>query len=211
MGRARATRPLLHVENLSKLYPVRRGLLGKPSFVHAVDGVTFYVRKAETLGLVGESGCGKSTLGRASIRLVEPTLGRITFDGKDVTRMREAELRAMRRRMQIVFQDPYGSLNPRMTVREIVGEGITIHRLAEGAAEEEAMVAEVLRRVGLRPDLMGRVPHELSGGQRQRVSIGRALAVRPDCVVCDEPVSALDVSVQAQILNLLEELQDELS
>ena len=211
VGRARVARPLLHVEKLSKLYPVQQGLFGKQSFVHAVDGVTFYIRKGETLGLVGESGCGKSTLGRASIRLVEPTLGRILFDGKDLTRMPEPELRAMRRRMQIVFQDPYGSLNPRMTVREIVGEGIAIHRLAKTGGDAEAMVADVLRKVGLHPEMMGRFPHEFSGGQRQRIGIARALAVSPDFIVCDEPVSALDLSVQAQVVNLLEELQDELS
>jgi oligopeptide transport system ATP-binding protein len=208
---AEATRALLHVEKLSKLYPVREGLLGRPAFVHAVDGVTFYVRRGETLGLVGESGCGKSTLGRTVIRLVEPTLGRIVFDGKDLTRMPEPELRGMRRRMQIVFQDPYGSLNPRMTVREIVGEGIVIHRLAASRSDAEAMVASVLRKVGLRPEMMDRFPHEFSGGQRQRIGIARALAVSPEFIVCDEPVSALDLSVQAQIVNVLEELQDELS
>jgi oligopeptide transport system ATP-binding protein len=210
VGRARATRPLVHVEKLSKLFPIHRGFFGKPVFLHAVDGVTFYIRKAETLGLVGESGCGKSTLGRAVIRLIEPTLGRILFDGKDLTRMPEPELRAIRRRMQIVFQDPYASLNPRMTLREIVGEGIAIHRLAATRREADEQVADALRRVGLRPEMMGRFPHELSGGQRQRVGIARALAVQPDFIVCDEPVSALDLSVQAQIVNLLEELQDDL-
>lgn len=210
VGRVRATRPLVHAERLSKLFPVHRGLLKKPVFVHAVDGVTFYVRKGETLGLVGESGCGKSTLGRTVIRLLEPTLGRVMFDGRDLTAMREPDLRAARRRMQLIFQDPYGSLNPRMTIREIVGEGIAIHRLAASRSEADEQVAEVLRRVGLRPEMGGRFPHELSGGQRQRVGIARALAVRPDFIVCDEPVSALDLSVQAQILNLLEELQDEL-
>ena len=210
-GRDRsASRPLVYVEKLSKLFPVRRGLLDRTVFVHAVDGVSFYIRKGETFGLVGESGCGKSTLGRAVIRLIEPTLGRVLFDGRDLTRMSEAELRATRRRMQIVFQDPYGSLNPRMTVREIVGEGIAIHRLAASAREAGEQVAEVLRRVGLRAEHADRFPHELSGGQRQRVGIARALAVRPDFIVCDEPVSALDVSVQAQIVNLLEELQDDL-
>ncbi|HSO00526.1 MAG TPA: ABC transporter ATP-binding protein [Candidatus Nanopelagicales bacterium] len=162
------------------------------------------------MGLVGESGCGKSTLGRAVIRLIEPTLGRVLFDGRDITAMQEGELRAARRRMQIVFQDPYGSLNPRMTVREIVGEGITIHRLASSRKERDELVGEVLDRVGLRKDVGGRFPHELSGGMRQRVGIARALAVRPEFIVCDEPVSALDLSVQAQIVNLLEELQDEL-
>jgi oligopeptide/dipeptide ABC transporter ATP-binding protein len=210
-ARPRDERPLLQVERLSKLYPVQRGLFAKPSFVHAVSDVSFHVRRGETLGLVGESGSGKSTLGRASIRLIEPTLGRLLFDGEDVTRMADRELRALRRRMQIVFQDPFGSLNPRMTVREIVGEGIAIHRLAQGPAESEARVAEVIGKVGLRPDMMGRFPHEFSGGQRQRIAIARALAVRPDFVVCDEPVSALDLSVQAQIVNLLEDLQDDLS
>jgi oligopeptide transport system ATP-binding protein len=202
--------PLVQVEKLSKLFPVRGGLFEKPRFVHAVDGVTLYVRKGETLGLVGESGCGKSTLGRTMIRLLEPTLGRILFDGRDVTRMLDAELRATRRRMQIVFQDPYSSLNPRMTVRDIVGEGISIFNLAKSRAEADAQVSAVLAKVGLGPEVLGRYPHEFSGGQRQRIGIARALAVGPDFLVCDEPVSALDVSVQAQILNLLEGLQDEL-
>ncbi len=202
--------PLVQVEKLSKLFPVRGGLFEKPRFVHAVDGVTLYVRKGETLGLVGESGCGKSTLGRTMIRLLEPTLGRILFDGRDVTRMLDAELRATRRRMQIVFQDPYSSLNPRMTVRDIVGEGISIFNLAKTRADADAQVTAVLAKVGLGPEVLGRYPHEFSGGQRQRIGIARALAVGPDFMVCDEPVSALDVSVQAQILNLLEELQDEL-
>ena len=198
------------VEKLSKLYPVSGGVFGKARFVHAVDGVSLYIRRGETLGLVGESGCGKSTLGRTLIRLVEPTLGRVVFDGKDITRMPPGELRALRRRMQIVFQDPYSSLNPRMTVREIVGEGIAIHRLAKTRREADDKVAAVLARVGLGPELLGRYPHEFSGGQRQRMGIGRALAVEPDFIVCDEPVSALDVSVQAQVLNLLESLQDDL-
>ncbi|AUX48589.1 peptide ABC transporter ATPase [Sorangium cellulosum] len=208
---ARGARPLLQVERVSKLYPVQRGPLAKPSFVQAVDGVTFHVHRGETLGLVGESGSGKTTLGRTVIRLVEPTLGRIFFDGEDLTAMSGRALRATRRRMQIVFQDPYGSLNPRMTVREIVGEGIVIHRLARSRDEATAMVEGALQKVGLRPDMMERFPHEFSGGQRQRIAIARALVVRPHFVVCDEPVSALDLSVQAQIINLLEELQDELS
>ncbi|WP_437675568.1 ABC transporter ATP-binding protein [Sorangium sp. So ce131] len=208
---ARGARPLLQVERLSKLYPVQRGPFARPSFVQAVDGVTFHVHRGETLGLVGESGSGKSTLGRTAIRLVEPTLGRIFFDGEDLTAMSGRALRATRRRMQIVFQDPYGSLNPRMTVREIVGEGIVIHRLARSRDEATTMVEGALQKVGLRPDMMERFPHEFSGGQRQRIAIARALVVRPHFVVCDEPVSALDLSVQAQIINLLEELQDELS
>ncbi|AUX38039.1 MULTISPECIES: ABC transporter ATP-binding protein [Sorangium] len=208
---ARGERPLVQAERLSKLYPVQRGPFAKPAFVQAVDGVSFHVDRGETLGLVGESGSGKSTLGRLAIRLIEPTVGRVLFDGVDLTTLSARALRAMRRRMQIVFQDPYGSLNPRMTLREIVGEGIVIHRLARSRDEETAMVEGVLQKVGLRPDMMERFPHELSGGQRQRVAIARALAVRPDFIVCDEPVSALDLSVQAQIVNLLEELQDELS
>ena len=206
----RRGRPLIIAEKLSKLYPVPGGAFGKTHFVHAVDGVSLYLRRGETLGLVGESGCGKSTLGRTLIRLIEPTLGRVVFDGKDITRLPPSELRPLRRRMQIVFQDPYSSLNPRMTVGQIAGEGIAIHRLARDRRDAEARVAAVLARVGLSPDLMARYPHELSGGQRQRVGIARALAVEPDFIVCDEPVSALDVSVQAQVLNLLEELQDDL-
>jgi oligopeptide/dipeptide ABC transporter ATP-binding protein len=203
-------RPLLVAEKLSKLFPVPGGAFKKTRFVHAVDGVSLYVRRGETLGLVGESGSGKSTLGRTLIRLVEPTLGRVVFDGKDITRMPATELRALRRRLQIVFQDPYSSLNPRMTVREIVGEGIAIHALAASRREADEKIAAVLARVGLPPELLARYPHELSGGQRQRVGIARALAVQPDFIVCDEPVSALDVSVQAQVLNLLEGLQDDL-
>jgi oligopeptide transport system ATP-binding protein len=202
--------PLLQVEKLSKLYPVHEGLLGRPRFVHAVDGVSFYVRKGETFGLVGESGSGKTTLGRTILRLVEPTLGRVTFEGHDVTRMRPGELRALRRKMQLIFQDPYSSLNPRMTVREIVGEGISIFEIAKTKADEEALVVKALEKVGLRPDMMGRYPHEFSGGQRQRIGIARALAVEPSFIVCDEPVSALDATVQARIVNLLEALQDEL-
>jgi oligopeptide/dipeptide ABC transporter ATP-binding protein len=202
--------PLVVAEKLSKLYPVPGGVFGKTRFVNAVAGVSLYIRRGETLGLVGESGCGKSTLGRTLIRLIEPTLGRVIFDGKDITRLPAGELRALRRRMQIVFQDPYASLNPRMTVREIVGEGIAIHKLALGRKRADEKVAAVLAKVGLGPDLMARYPHEFSGGQRQRIGIARALAVEPDFIVCDEPVSALDLSVQAQVLNLLEALQDEL-
>ena len=208
--RARSSRPLVQAEKLSKLYPVKRGPFAPTKFVHAVDGVTFYVKKGETLGLVGESGCGKSTLGRTLIRLSEPTFGRVLFDGKDLVKLPEAELRGLRRRMQIVFQDPYSSLNPRMTVREIVGEGIGVFELAATRAQADEKIAALLRKVGLGPEAMGRYPHEFSGGQRQRIGIARALAVEPEFIVCDEPVSALDVSVQAQILNLLGELQEEL-
>ncbi len=200
---------LLQVERLAKFFPVKKGLLGRTKLVRAVDGVTFYVRSGETLGLVGESGCGKSTLGRAVLRLVEPTFGRIVFDGKDITPLSQAQLRPLRRKMQIIFQDPYSSLNPRMTVRAIVGEALKIHQLASSRSEEEAKVEALLKRVGLRPEAMQRYPHEFSGGQRQRIGIARALAVEPDFIVCDEPISALDVSIQAQIVNLLLDLQEE--
>ncbi|MDI1444506.1 oligopeptide/dipeptide ABC transporter ATP-binding protein [Polyangium sp. 6x1] len=207
----RSGKPLLQVEKLSVLFPVRQGLFRAPKFLHAVDGVSFYIRPGETLGLVGESGCGKSTLGRTVLRLVEPTLGRVVFDGQDITRLSERAIRPLRRRMQVVFQDPYSSLNPRMTVREIVGEGIAALRLAKTTREADETVEEMVAKVGLGREALDRYPNEFSGGQRQRIAIARALAVRPDFVVCDEPTSALDVSVQAQILNLLERLQDELS
>jgi oligopeptide transport system ATP-binding protein len=202
--------PLVQVEKLSKFFPVRRGMFGGIKFVRAVDGVTLYVRRGETLGLVGESGCGKSTLGRTILRLVEPTYGRIVYEGRDVVPMGSRELRALRRKMQIIFQDPYSSLNPRMTVRDIVGEAIRIHKLAKSRDEEESKVAALLTKVGLRPEMMTRYPHEFSGGQRQRIGIARALAVEPEFIVCDEPISALDVSIQAQIVNLLSDLQEEL-
>lgn len=207
---AAKSRRLLQVEKLSKYFPVRRGLFGKVKLLRAVDDVSLYVKKGETLGLVGESGCGKSTLGRTILRLTEPTYGRIVYDGKDIVPMSQGELRALRRKMQIVFQDPYSSLNPRMTIRQIVGEAISIHKLANGKSEEEDKIASLLRKVGLRPEMIARYPHELSGGQRQRVGIARALAVEPELIVCDEPISALDVSIQAQIVNLLQDLQDEL-
>ncbi len=206
---AKERRPLMHAERVSKLFPVKKGLFGRTRFVRAVDGVSLYVRHGETLGLVGESGCGKSTLGRTLLKLLEPTSGRIVFDGRDITHMSHRQLRPLRRRMQIIFQDPYSSLNPRMTVRSIVGEALSVHKLAKDAAEEEAKVEALLKRVGLRPEAMKRYPHEFSGGQRQRVGIARALAVEPDFIVCDEPISALDVSIQAQIVNLLLDLQDE--
>ena len=204
-------RPLVATEGLSKYYPLRAGLFRRDErFVRAVDGVSLRVNKGETMALVGESGCGKSTLGRLILRLVEPTFGRVIFDGKETTGRSQKELRPLRRRMQIIFQDPYSSLNPRMTVREIVGEAIRIHHLAKTRAEEEARIETLLERVGLRVDAMNRYPHEFSGGQRQRIGIARALAVEPDFIVCDEPVSALDVSIQAQIVNLLVELQETL-
>lgn len=204
-------RTLVATEKLSKYYPIGRGLFSRGDRVlRAVDDVSIRVRRGETLGLVGESGCGKSTLGRMLLRLVDPTYGRIVYDGRDIAKLGASELRPLRRKMQIIFQDPYSSLNPRMTVREIVAEAIRIHRLAATASDEETMVADLLRKVGLRPEAMDRYPHEFSGGQRQRVGIARALAVQPEFIVCDEPISALDVSIQAQIVNLLLDLQDEL-
>ena len=198
---------LLDVRDLVVHFPRRTGLLGtRREVVQAVNGVSLSVAAGETLGLVGESGCGKTTLARAVLRLVDPTAGRVTFDGQDVLALAPRPLRALRRRMQIVFQDPYASLNPRLTVRRAVREGIEIHRLAEGA-EADRRVVRLLEEVGLTADAVARYPHELSGGQRQRVSIARALAVEPDLLVCDEPVSALDVSVQAQVLNLFADLQ----
>jgi len=203
--------PLLEVEKLSTRFRVGRGwLAGGHRVVHAVEGVSLHVAAGETLGLVGESGCGKSTLGRSVLRLIEPTEGTVRFEGVDLTRLSQRDLRPYRRRMQIVFQDPYGSLNPRMTVRAAVGEAIRIHSLAANAAEERERVAAALARVGLRPEHMDRYPHEFSGGQRQRIGIARALAVEPRFILADEPVSALDVSIQAQIVNLLLDLQDEL-
>ncbi|MFO0587472.1 MAG: oligopeptide/dipeptide ABC transporter ATP-binding protein [Polyangiaceae bacterium] len=209
VGAVRA-RPLLIVERVSKVFPVRKGLFGKPQFLHAVEDVSFYLRRSETLGIVGESGSGKSTLARAILRLTEPTFGRVVFDEKEITRMSLADLRPMRRRMQIIFQDPAAALNPRMTVRECVAEGLSIFRLVKDDAEMDAAIEKALATVGLPPETMARFPHELSGGQKQRVGIARALAVKPELLVCDEPVSALDVSIQAQILNLLLRLQRDL-
>jgi len=199
--------PLLSVSRLTKHFPIRRGVFGRAAgAVRAVDGVTLEVARGETLGIVGESGCGKTTLGRSILRLIEPTAGEIHFDGIDVRALDGASLRRLRRRMQIIFQDPFSSLNPRMTVGAIVREGLTIHRLASGA-EADTRVRQLLDEVGLRPEYASRYPHEFSGGQRQRIGIARALAVEPELIVCDEPVSALDVSVQAQVINLLQDLQ----
>ncbi len=202
---------LMRVENVTKRFTVEKDLLGRPiKEVRAVDDVSLHVRRGETLGLVGESGCGKSTLGRVMLRLHEPTSGRIVFEGVDISTLSPRELRPMRRRMQIVFQDPYSSLNPRMTVRATLSEALRIHGLAGSKSEEEGRVAALLERVGLRPEHMRRYPHEFSGGQRQRIGIARALAVEPSFIVADEPISALDVSIQAQVVNLLGDLQDEL-
>ncbi len=201
--------PLLEVRNLTKHFPIRTGLLQRVTgAVKAVDGVSFDVHAGETLALVGESGCGKTTTGRSILRLVEPTSGSVHFDGTDVLALRGEALRRMRRRMQIIFQDPYGSLNPRMTVGAAIKEGLIVHGLAEGSAADRR-VATLLDEVGLRPEYAARYPHEFSGGQRQRIGIARALAVEPSFIVCDEPVSALDVSVQAQVVNLLRDLQRE--
>jgi oligopeptide transport system ATP-binding protein len=206
------TTPLLRVDGLVKQFPIKGGLLQREiGRVHAVDGVSFDLAAGETLGLVGESGCGKSTTGRCILRLIEPTAGSVWFEGRDVTAMGRDELRTMARHMQIIFQDPYASLNPRMTVGAIIGEALTIHKLAKTAQEYEARIVELLETVGLSADHMRRYPHEFSGGQRQRIGIARALAVSPKLVVCDEAVSALDVSIQAQVINLLEDLQSKFS
>jgi oligopeptide/dipeptide ABC transporter ATP-binding protein len=203
--------PLLDVRNLKKYFPVRKGVFGRTAaWVKAVDDVSFTVGRGETLGLVGESGCGKTTCGRAILRLIEPTAGVIRFEDRPVLGLKGEALRALRREMQIIFQDPYGSLNPRMTVGAIVGEGLSVHRMGS-RADRQARVAELLEQVGLAPEHVNRYPHEFSGGQRQRIGVARALAVDPKFIVCDEPVSALDVSIQAQIVNLLTELRSKLN
>ena len=202
---------LLQVNNLVKHFPVKGGVFSKTvDKVHAVDGVSFDIAPGETLGMVGESGCGKSTTGRCVLRLIAPTSGQIWFDGEDVTNVNKTQLRALARDMQIIFQDPYASLNPRMTVGAIVGEAMIIHKLAASAKERDDRVVELLETVGLHPDHLRRFPHEFSGGQRQRIGIARALAVKPKLIICDEPVSALDVSIQAQVINLLEDLQEKM-
>jgi oligopeptide transport system ATP-binding protein len=204
------TEALLSATGLVKHYTVRRQFLGgTPRQLRAVDGVSFKLARREVLGLVGESGCGKSTVGRMVMRLIEPTAGRVDFDGVEVTALQRRELRALRRRIQIVFQDPYSSLNPRMTIARMVGEPLRIHRLC-ATTEIEDRVAAMLRKVGLGTDHMRRYPHELSGGQRQRVGIARALIMNPEMLVADEPVSSLDVSIQAQVLNLLAGLRQEM-
>ena len=201
---------LLEVKELKVHFPVQHGLFSRAKlFVKAVDGVSLTIEEGETLGLVGESGCGKTTLGRAIVRLVEPTSGEVWFEQNAITLLKGAELRSRRRRLQMIFQDPYGSLNPRMTVGEIIGEALDIHKLAKDKNDRLARIQAMLQAVGLDPVHAQRYPHEFSGGQRQRIGIGRALAVEPRLIVCDEPVSALDVSVQAQIVNLLQDLQRE--
>lgn len=203
--------PIIRAESVCKSFRgPSRGLGQGHAELRAVDGVTLDVMPGETVGLVGESGCGKSTFGRLLLRLYEPTGGRIYFEGHDITNLSQSALRPFRRRMQIIFQDPYSSLNPRMTVRSALGEALRVHGLVRSASEEEARVEALLERVGLRPEHMRRYPHEFSGGQRQRIGIARALAVSPRFIVADEPVSALDVSIQAQIVNLLSDLQQEL-
>jgi oligopeptide transport system ATP-binding protein len=201
---------LIDVKDVKIYFSVTAGFLIQRKIAEnkAVDGISFHVKKGETLGLVGESGCGKSTTGRAILQLYRPTSGEILFDGKDLVKLRGNELRLMRRKMQMIFQDPYASLNPRMSVKDIIGEPLVIHKMGN-AKERSERVLELMRIVGLNPYYATRFPHEFSGGQRQRIGIARALAVSPDFIVCDEPVSALDVSIQAQIINLLEELQEQ--
>ncbi|HEY0024562.1 MAG TPA: dipeptide ABC transporter ATP-binding protein [Longimicrobium sp.] len=200
---------LLVVRGLKKYFPIKKGFFNRHvGDVKAVDGVSFFLKKGETLGIVGESGCGKSTMGRAVLRLIEPTAGAALFEGRNIFEMDKAELRTMRRRVQIVFQDPYSSLNPRMTISDMLREVLSVHGIATGQKAKDR-IAELLRIVGLRPEHAIRYPHEFSGGQRQRLGIARALAVEPELIVCDEPVSALDVSVQAQVINLLQDLQTE--
>ncbi|NBT01138.1 MAG: ABC transporter ATP-binding protein, partial [Betaproteobacteria bacterium] len=200
---------MLRVQQLVKHFPIRGGILSRVvDKVHAVDGVSFELQAGETLGVVGESGCGKSTTGRCILRLIEPTSGQVWFEDRDVTAMDKAALRAACRDMQIIFQDPFASLNPRMTVASIIGEALSIHKLAQTKQDYEDRIVSLLETVGLNADHMRRFPHEFSGGQRQRIGIARALAVSPKLIVCDEPVSALDVSIQAQVINLLEDLQE---
>jgi len=201
--------PILEIKHLKKYFPVKGGFWSKTiGYVHAVDDVSFYLYKGETLGLVGESGCGKSTTGRLILKLLEPTAGKILFEGRDISRLDRQRLKSLRRELQLIFQDPYASLNPRMTVGSIVGEAFIIHNVGNGR-EVEDRTAALLRKVGLHADHMRRYPHEFSGGQRQRIGIARALALNPKIIVADEPVSALDVSIQAQVINLLQDLKGE--
>lgn len=200
---------ILEVKDLCKYFPAKKGLFKGKSYVKAVDRVSFTLRRGETLGLVGESGCGKTTTGRTILKLYEPTGGQIIFNGQDITKYSSKEMVPLRKKMQMIFQDPYASLDPRMTVGDIIGEAIDIHKLLKGEARTER-IRSLLSKVGLMSDHINRYPHEFSGGQRQRIGIARALAVEPDFIVCDEPISALDVSIQAQVINMLEELQEEL-
>ncbi|HTZ80404.1 MAG TPA: dipeptide ABC transporter ATP-binding protein [Stellaceae bacterium] len=204
------TAPVLEVRDLRKYFPIRGGLTARlAAKVHAVDGISFDLHRGETLGLVGESGCGKSTAGKAVLKLIEPTSGTIKLEGRDITRLRRSELRPLRREMQMIFQDPFSSLNPRMSAGQIVAEALAVHGIGRGSERIER-VAALFQRVGLRPDQMAEFPHAFSGGQRQRIGIARALAVQPKVIIGDEPVSALDVSIQAQVINLLMDVQEEL-
>lgn len=200
---------LLEIKNLKKWFPVNKGLFAQPSYVKAVDDVSFSINKGETLGLVGESGCGKTTCGRTIIKLYEPTAGEIIYDGVNLANLSHNKLLPYRKKIQMIFQDPYASLNPRMTVGDIVGESVDIHKIAKGKEREER-IQELLKTVGLNSEHASRYPHEFSGGQRQRIGIARSLAVQPEFIVCDEPISALDVSIQAQVVNMLEDLQEKM-
>lgn len=205
------TPPLLEVRQLRKFFPIHKGLLSrKVGEVKAVDNVSFKLEEGQTLGLVGESGCGKTTVGRCILRLLEPTSGNILFRGKDITKCDANTLRALRREIQIIFQDPYSSLNPRKTVSNLIGEALLVHGMVDNEKEKNDRVKELLNKVGLSATYLNRYPHEFSGGQRQRIGIARAIAVNPSVIVCDESVSALDVSVQAQVLNLLMDLKEEI-
>jgi oligopeptide transport system ATP-binding protein len=202
---------LVRVENLTKYFPITQGIVVQRQIgaVQAVDNVSFDIREGETLGLVGESGCGKSTTGRTILQLYRPTSGKVYYQDQDLTTLKGEDLRRMRRNMQIIFQDPYASLNPRLTVGDIIGEPLEVHRVEKSKKKRQERVQELLRLVGLNPYFINRYPHEFSGGQRQRIGVARALALQPKFIICDEPISALDVSIQAQVVNLLEKLQDE--